>query len=344
MVENSQMNSIDYIPAILDKGADYVSLPGVALLKDIFSGGIKAWSAYDKKVGVNRLVNYFGTLFDADEFIETVARKLTLAQETEIKALAIQKAGALRKMARSIVKVKNALTANDIDTKIKERAADDAKKIMKAIMEGKLAPHPNVEDIPALISEVLKLTLTDSSVLSTNFVSNTIETNQSSIVFNNQSTEINIQHRESHSLTVSSSATLSPSSEQLLMDKIDQLTNALKLHQNEAGELRNKITELENAKSQKTQTTRDRELKEALKGIKKIEALFGDTQILLPQPGQDLSSLTKQIYLQEKQMSLLTEEMFRIKDELGLRSPPNTQTVEQQETGKKIREELYKDW
>ena len=320
MVANSQMNAIDYIPAFLDKGVEYLSIPGAALIKDILSGGIKFWSDREKQIGVNRIANYFGTILSANEFIETLARELTLAQKTTIQALDAAKAGFFRKVARTVVDLGNKITANDIDTKIKERAADDGKKIIQAIMEGKLKPHPFLSEIPSILKNVLGIIVAPMPSISSTVAS-----------------QISLSIQQQSFITQS---VTSPNSEQELKDKVEQLRIDAKTHKDEAESLRKKIESLENSKNQKSEPTSKLKLERALKKIEKIESMFDSAQILLPEPGQDVHSLTKQVVAQDHQITLLTQELHMLKDTLGFKSPSKVETPAEKEKNAKIRDEL----
>jgi len=153
-IKNIEKTKLDYVAAGLDKMGKHI--PGISILTDIIETAINTWSDIDKKRAVTRMADFFGTLVHTDQLIETLARRLTLQQETAIQAMQIgPQTGMVRKILQGLADAKNALTASDIDDPIKKLADKQCKLLAAAIMQGKLDHHPSLADIPVLMVPIL---------------------------------------------------------------------------------------------------------------------------------------------------------------------------------------------
>ena len=65
-VGNTEKGPLDYLAKGIDKLGSYISLPGIKLLTDIAGKAISAWSERDRKLGVNRMADFFGGLVSGD--------------------------------------------------------------------------------------------------------------------------------------------------------------------------------------------------------------------------------------------------------------------------------------
>lgn len=155
-VANDEQTKLDTFATILDTIGQCIAIPGASLITGKIKLLISLYTNRDKKLAVNNLVNFFGSIIETDTLIETLSRQLTLTQERTLQKLATQKYGTFQNFLQTLKDAKNYLASDDVDTLIKECAAEQCKNLVAAILKRKLKPHPKLEDLDTLLSIILE--------------------------------------------------------------------------------------------------------------------------------------------------------------------------------------------
>ncbi|MDR3491684.1 MAG: hypothetical protein P4M12_06525 [Gammaproteobacteria bacterium] len=170
MIENVGSSSLDgvtegvkqvtkYLPNVADyigKFSKYIPIIGIA--GEILADVLTHFSELEKKEAVHKLTTFF-IAGAAEKVGEELARQLTLSLIEKINRIKSHSpSGFLEKLKHNFEKLKNKLTAEHINTEIKEMADTHSKKIIAAILKDKVsvnALNPTLQDMQALLQTVM---------------------------------------------------------------------------------------------------------------------------------------------------------------------------------------------
>jgi hypothetical protein len=136
-------------------------IPGGSLIATIVGKAIDSYGVRERKADATLIVKAFETFIDVPEVIEMLARELTLLRREKIADLSAKEAkeerGVMRKILEKGKKAAHWLKADDINTSIRELADKDCKKILAAIVAGRVFEQGCPTDKTLFVKQLAKV-------------------------------------------------------------------------------------------------------------------------------------------------------------------------------------------
>jgi hypothetical protein len=153
LVRNSKSTALDKTAEAVKVAMKAVPVPGLSLLGEVIARGVEMWTAIEKEKATSNGANFLPGAASIETVGELLARQLCLAQAKEIEQIPPgPKTGFIR---HNLHKLKTRLSANDIDTAIKDRANKECRLLLEAIMKGTVAT-PNLDLLPESIAPLFQ--------------------------------------------------------------------------------------------------------------------------------------------------------------------------------------------
>lgn len=155
LVAHGKKTKADYVAAGVNLVGGAVSIPGVSLITGVLERAVNAYTYRDKHHTINCVAQFFSGSEESSAYIELLSRILTLVFAEKIAETADPEQATTRQKAERVVrKVKNAVIVGDVNTPIQQLAEAHVEVILKAIIGGKIKPHPKADDLPRFIEVV----------------------------------------------------------------------------------------------------------------------------------------------------------------------------------------------
>lgn len=346
MVENGSKTKFDYIAEHIDELGK--RFPGLSILTLIIKKVAQSWSYRTKQAAVNNMATLFIGLVEGDHLIDTLARQLTIAQTDQIKLKLIPSKNNSRikeiaaKAYAGFKEVKNWVLVNDINNPTKEFAAEQASKIIAAVMEGKIkCPCRNNEELSQLFVIVTgqKYIYQATNILSS--VSNFGKESKNSITMKGDNLKI-----KSDIFTRPNKQEIQPGDVKKLVEKIhsqEKMINEMLTTFNQIQQNHNKKTnnvdiiefsilksEVKTMQSQSRLQVMQQEIIMLRKKLTELESTVNDNT---PSSGNGLLQMTRsansggffteqvRMIEIEKQISLITDELRILKENQTVQLP-----------------------
>ncbi|MCL5260149.1 MAG: ankyrin repeat domain-containing protein [Gammaproteobacteria bacterium] len=150
-VANAKMDTDDCIVSFIrDAGS---SIPIIGMFSNIIAGAHSFLSGRNKLQKINKIVVFLPTTTDGDIFAETLARRLTFAQESELKKMSSD--GLMGRALRAAKSAKCWLTADDINNPVRELAKTQCEVCLSNITDQKFTSPADLKEIPIIVVTIL---------------------------------------------------------------------------------------------------------------------------------------------------------------------------------------------
>ncbi|MCL5261180.1 MAG: hypothetical protein M1561_05855, partial [Gammaproteobacteria bacterium] len=131
------------------------NIPVLSMFTNTIAGAHGFISSRGKLEQINKIVRFLPTTTDGDQFVETLARRLTFAQERELKAIPAAQVGLIKRAIRAGKNFKCWLTADDNNNPVRQLANQHCEACLAQVIGEQFTIPAILSDIPRMVIAIL---------------------------------------------------------------------------------------------------------------------------------------------------------------------------------------------